>query len=138
MNQPSRPRLRALVADDVEVVALQVAELLTGADAEVVGPACDGAQALQLWAQHRPQLAVLDFNMPELTGLQVVRAIRAAERQEQAKERCRVVIFSAHTEPSFADACLAEGADHFLNKHADFERLRDIVVLAAGQSARPL
>lgn len=138
VNSLSSFRPRTLVADDAPVVARQVVEVLQDAGADVIGPASDGAQALRLWVEHKPDLAVLDFQMPDLTGLQVVQAIRAAERQACAQDHCYIVILSSHTEPAIARQCLVDGADRFLNKHLDFEHLRDIVAaLVAGQSARP-
>jgi CheY-like chemotaxis protein len=115
-------------------VAWKVVEVLKDAGADVIVPASDGAQALRLWTEHRPDLAVLDIQMPELSGLQVLRAIRAAEQREAVQDPCYVVMLSSSTEPAIADQCLVEGADRFLNKQLDFERLCDIVALVGGQS----
>lgn len=128
----------ALVADDDTVVATLVRELMGEAGADVIGPAGDGTQALHLWERHRPHLAVLDFQMPGLTGLDVVRAIRARERKEGEQVPCFVVILSTHDEPSIVQHCLDAGADRFLRKQFDFECLNDLVALVARQRARPL
>jgi CheY-like chemotaxis protein len=138
VNSHTGFRPRTLVADDTPIVARNVMEVLKDAGADVMNPASDGAQALRLWAEHRPDLAVLDFQMPQLTGLQVVKAIRAAERQAPELARCYVVILSSHTEPAIAQQCLVDGADRFLNKPFGFEHLRDIVALVAGHAARPV
>jgi CheY-like chemotaxis protein len=127
-------RPRTLVADDAPLVAWKVVEVLKDAGADVIVPASDGAQALRLWTEHRPDLAVLDIQMPELTGLQVLRAIRAAERQEAIRIPCYVVILSSNSEPAIAEQCLVDGADRFLNKQLDFERLCDIVALVGRPS----
>lgn len=128
---PLRPRF--LVADDDPVVAQGVAEVLAEAGADVVGLAPDGAQALQLWLSTQPDAAVLDFEMPGLTGLQVLQAIRSHERQHKASRPCLVVIFSSHAEPSIAEQCLVDGADLFLNKHADLDRLCELPGGMAGR-----
>lgn len=121
---PTRPRF--LVADDAPVVAGRVARALEEAGVDVIGPACDGAQAMQLWMQTQPDVAVLDFEMPEMTGLQVLRAIRSHERQQQPPRHCMVVILSSHVEPSIVECCMAEGADLYLDKSAAFEQLHDL------------
>ena len=130
MSPELRTRPRFLVADDTPVIAGRVARTLEDAGVDVIGPACNGAQALQLWMQTHPDAAVLDFEMPEMTGLQVLRAIRAHERQCDPHSHCMVVILSSHAEPSIIDRCLAEGADLYLNKNAAFEQLRDLAARA--------
>ena len=115
------------MADDAVFMARQVAEALERAGAEVIGPAGDGTQALQLWLAHKPPMAVLDFQMPGLNGLQVVQAIRAAEQRQHPEAPCFLVILSSHAEPSIAERCLDEGADLFLDKRCDFDDLQDIV-----------
>lgn len=127
-----------MLADDSPVVAAMVAELLAEAGAEIVGTAFDGLEALSLWRAQRPDLAVLDFQMPGLNGLEVIRSIRSEERQQPTRAPCFLVILSSHTEPSFAEQCLAAGADHFLNKQSDYERLPVVVTLVAEQRPGPL
>jgi len=118
---PARPRF--LVADDMPVIATLVGELLREAGADVVGPASDGAQALRLFHETSPDGVVLDIEMPELNGLQVLRAIRASERGTH----CLVIVLTTHCEPSMREQAFADGADHFLHKTAEFEHLLQIV-----------
>lgn len=117
-----RSRAAFLVADDNPVVAALVSELLREAGVEVVGPVYDGAQALRLYREALPEGAILDFDMPEANGLEVLRTIRA----EHGPERCKVIILTGHTDPSLRDACLAAGADHFLRKD-EADQLIDLV-----------
>ncbi len=114
---------RFLVADDVPILAFMVGELLRECGAEVVGPAADGAEALRLFHDTAPDGAVLDIEMPELNGLQVLRAIRASERES----RCLVIVLTSHSEQSMREQAYADGADHVLHKSTEFERLLQIV-----------
>lgn len=115
-------RVQVLVADDAEDVAERVCRVLQDAcDIEIVGPAPDGVEALRLYHATRPVAAVLDISMPRLDGIAVLRGIRAAGHP------CKVIMLTTHTEPSIRDRCLAEGADHFLEKWSDFERVAEIV-----------
>ncbi len=70
-------RLRVLIADDERPARSFLAAMLRRFDdVEIVGEAGDGAEAVRLVEAVRPDLALLDLQMPELDGLAVVRAIR--------------------------------------------------------------
>jgi CheY-like chemotaxis protein len=125
-------RTTYLVADDSPVVAELVTELLVEAGVEVLGPAFDGLQALQLLAHTRPDGVVLDFDMPGANGLEVLRHIRATP----ALRDCVVIMLTSHDEPSLREACMEAGADHFFEKANDFGLLVDLIgARAAGQMA---
>src|SRR2546425_4345465 len=78
-REPLR-RLRALIADD-EPRARQFMEKLLGEHdgIDVVATARGGVEALQGIAQHRPDVAFLDIQMPDLSGLEVARHLRGAD-----------------------------------------------------------
>ncbi len=123
-------RPRCLVADDVKHIAARVGEALTDSGAEVVGTAFNGLQAIELFDRLAPDAAVLDFDMPGLDGLAVTRAIREREQRAGSHGHCLVVILTSHTEPSIREQCLADGADHYLHKASDFDRLVSVVCSA--------
>ncbi len=73
--------LRVIVADDEPIARRGLLRLLNGvAGITVVGEAADGATALQLIREHKPNVAFLDVQMPGGTGLEVAHALTAAER----------------------------------------------------------
>ena len=129
------PRLKFLVADRAASVAVLVAELLTEAGAEVVATAADGAQALQLFDQAGPDAVVLDLAMPRLNGIELLKAIRSREKAAGCASHLLIVLTSHH-EPSLREQCMEAGADHFLLKSCDFERLLEIVPAYTAQLAR--
>lgn len=104
-------------------MAALVGELLREAGAQVVGSARDGAEALRLFDDTAPDAVVLDIEMPEFNGFEVLRAIRAKE----GEVRCLAIILTAHSEHAMRDEAFACGADHFLHKGTDLERLLQIV-----------
>ncbi|CAM5408234.1 Protein-glutamate methylesterase/protein-glutamine glutaminase [Streptomyces griseoloalbus] len=74
MNDASPTRI--LLADDHALVRRGVRLILDGEpDLTVVAEAADGAEALELAREHRPDLAILDIAMPRLTGLQAAREL---------------------------------------------------------------
>lgn len=114
------PRLRILVADDAPEIARRVCKLLEESGLEVVGPAYDGVSALRIYEASLPEGAVLDLSMPKLDGLGVLAAIRAGGRA------CVAIVLTSHTEPSLRAQALAAGADAFLSKADEFERVVEI------------
>ena len=117
--------LSFLVADDAPLVAVLVRELLLEAGVDRVLTAADGAQALHLFRQTAPDGVVLDIHMPGLDGLAVLQAIRAGQRV--GAEPPLVIVMTSHEEASLRAHALAAGADHFLHKSRDIERLLEIV-----------
>jgi two-component system, NarL family, response regulator len=67
-------RARVLIADDHALMRNGVANLLNQeADLEVVAEAADGQRAVELFEEHRPDVALVDLRMPRLEGVEVVR-----------------------------------------------------------------
>ena len=72
----------------------------------------DGAEALRLLLDTRPQVAILDITMPKLNGLELCRAIR----QDPRVTSTAIVVITANGGPADRAAALAAGADHFISK----------------------
>ncbi len=70
-------KIRILIADDHYIVRMGLVAIVnTEADMEVVAEATDGAQAIELFDKHRPDLALLDTRMPVTDGIQATIEIR--------------------------------------------------------------
>jgi DNA-binding NarL/FixJ family response regulator len=103
--------VRILLADDHEIVRRGLKELLE----EPVGwtvcaEAANGREAVDLAVETRPDVAVLDFSMPELNGLEATRRIR------QAAPQVEVLVFTMHESEELIREVLAAGARGFLLK----------------------
>ena len=61
-----------LVADDHEVVRTGIVSLLTGSDIKIVGEAANGAEAVKLALEHKPDVVLLDIRMPDSDGLEAL------------------------------------------------------------------
>lgn len=88
---------------------------------EVVGEASTGREGLEVIADERPDVAVLDYQMPDLTGLDVVHAI---VRQQLPT---RTLILSAVTDSAIVFRALEEGAQGYLSKEARRSEIVDAV-----------
>lgn len=70
--------LSVLIADDHDLFAASLAELLAGEGLEVVGRAADGAEAVALARRLRPDVVVMDVSMPCCDGIEATREITGA------------------------------------------------------------
>ncbi|WP_158670330.1 response regulator [Bradyrhizobium guangdongense] len=108
---------RILIADDHEAVRSGLrAVLKQRADWEVVAEANDGSKALTAAIESRPHVAIVDFSMPRMTGLEVARRIREYPLQTE------VLIFTVHNSGLLAQQAFEAGARAFLVK-SDASRL---------------
>jgi DNA-binding NarL/FixJ family response regulator len=87
----------------------------------IVGETGNGKAALDMIMELNPDLAFLDLQMPEMGGIEVLRKIKAA------KLKTRVCILTNYSFPQYRARCLAIGADYFLSKSDDFEKI-DVVI----------
>ena len=103
--------LRILLADDHEIVRRGLKELLEEHPGwTVCAEAANGREAVELAVESRAQVAVLDFSMPELNGLEATRRIR------QAAPQIEVLIFTMHGSEELIREVLDAGARGYLLK----------------------
>jgi len=114
-------KLRVLVADDNATNREVIGRILDrgGHSATVVN---DGNQALDAFEKERYDIVLLDRNMPELGGIETLRALRLMTR---GRERLPVAILSADATAEARRECLEAGADAFLAKPIEAARLLD-------------
>ncbi len=102
---------RILIADDHEAVRSGLRAVLEQrADWEVVAEATDGGKAVAAAIESRPHVAILDFSMPRMTGVEVARRIRDYPLQTE------VLIFTVHNSGLIAQQAFEAGARAFLVK----------------------
>ncbi|NTU78815.1 MAG: response regulator transcription factor [Chloroflexales bacterium] len=126
-----RGKIRVVVADDHKVVRAGIRELLGDEpDIEVVGEARDGGEAVELALAQRPDVVVMDINMPVLSGVEATRQIRAAA------PAVRVLVLTAFQDDPYIYGLLDAGAAGYLLKTAESQELvRAVRATAAGQAA---
>jgi DNA-binding NarL/FixJ family response regulator len=123
---------RIVVVDDQEVVRAAFGALLaTQPDFAVVATAADGAQAVGLCREHRPDVVLMDIRMPVMDGIEATRRIIA----EGGQAGPRVLILTTFDLDEHVYDALGAGASGFLLKDVTAERLFDAVrVIAAGEA----
>jgi len=122
VRQKGTHPLGVVLADDSEVVRQRLRTVISGLpNVLIVGEAADADQALARIREHAPDVVVLDMFMPGGGGTRVLQDLAGAD------QRPIVLVFTNFAYPEYRDACLQLGADHFLDKSADLERLLSIL-----------
>jgi CheY-like chemotaxis protein len=123
--------IRVLLADDHAVVRKGTREFLEEAgDIAVIAEAADGAAALRLVETYRPDVAILDVELPEMSGVELTRAIKARY------PTVRVLILTVYDDDPHIFALLQAGADSYLLKNTGIDELiRAVRITAAGGKA---
>jgi DNA-binding NarL/FixJ family response regulator len=123
-------RLSVLICDDQAVVREGLAAILsTVPQIEVVGLASQGQEAVELVAQHRPDVVLMDLNMPGMNGVQATRHIR-----EKFPEVAVLVLTTYATDEWVFDAIRAGAAGYLLKDTRRDDLVRAIEGTAQGQS----
>jgi DNA-binding NarL/FixJ family response regulator len=123
--------IRVVLADDHAVVRKGIREFLEEeGDISVVAEAADGRQAVDLVAEYQPDVAVLDIQMPGMTGIEATRRIKAGHHG------VRVLILTAYDDDPYIFALLQAGASGYILKTADSAELVHAVrAVYRGESA---
>ena len=114
-------RIRIAVVDDHALFRAGLTGLLEEMDAfEIVGEASNGREALELISNLKPDVVLLDVNMPGMSGVEVVKKINK-------REGCKILMLtiSKHEEDLFG--AIDAGADGYLLKNAEPEELRKAI-----------
>ena len=125
------PAVRIIVADDQQVVRAGFAALLgTQPDFTVIGTACDGAEAVRLCRELRPDVVLMDVRMPGMDGIEATRQLAAL-----GQDAPRILILTTFDLDEYVYDALRAGASGFLLKDVTAERLFDAVRVVAGGDA---
>ena len=107
MNDP-----RCLIADDHPALTSAVAAYLSHNGFDIVGPASDGQRAVAIATEEQPELALVDFRMPRLSGLDLITKLR------EVSPDTRVVVYTADADEQIASDVLEAGAAALVLKEA--------------------
>jgi DNA-binding NarL/FixJ family response regulator len=127
LSDPSDEVIRVLIVDDHKVVQRGLLGFLkTEADIEVVGEAQDGSQALEILSEldaegRRPNVVLMDLQMPVMDGVQATREIRSQY------DDVEVVVLTSFVEEERVHAALEAGASGYLLKDADVDEVSNAI-----------
>jgi DNA-binding NarL/FixJ family response regulator len=122
------PTVSVLVVDDSEVVRSRLCALLAESPRiAVAAEASDAREALRQFEAVRPDAVVLDYLLPDATGVDVLRQMK------QSAPWCIVILLTAFRESILKETCLACGADYFFHKATQFERVPEVLERLASE-----
>jgi DNA-binding NarL/FixJ family response regulator len=114
--------MKVFIVDDSRVVVERLADLLDDIPGvELVGEANDVPAAIHSIPETNPDAIILDLQMPGGSGLEVLRSVRLSYPS------LWVLVCTNYPYPQYREECISAGANYFLDKSADFEKIPGIL-----------
>jgi len=134
---PSPDKIQVLIVDDIQEARANIRRMLTFEQSvEVIGAAKSGSEAIDMAVELKPDVVIMDINMPDIDG------ITATEEIRKKIPHIQVVILSVQSDPSYMRRAMLAGARDFLTKPPMIEELAAAVkragTMAAAERARTL
>lgn len=114
-------KVRVLIADDEAHIRSLLNLIVTSLGAEVVAEACNGEEALSLYQLHRPDMVMLDINMPKLDGISVLKKIMAID------PKTLVLMLTSLNAIDVVKECIDSGAWNYILKNTTAEELHKAI-----------
>lgn len=134
--------MRIAVIEDEKPIRLGLVKILSkiSPDCEVVGSAADGKEGLKLLKQENPDLILLDIQMPDMNGLEMLK------RARECGIETKVIILTAYSDFSYAKEAISQGIENYLLKPVNLQELKqtldktrtELIVEQRGKSALTL
>ncbi len=121
MEQQLPGRMKILIVDDHSIVRAGVRRLLTGDPGAEFVEAVSAKDALSLAKTLRPDLLILDLNLPGMGGFKVI------ERLKRETRPPLILVLSMHEDPIYAKRALEAGANGYVSKNAPVEQIVEAV-----------
>lgn len=118
--------MKILLVDDHVIVRAGLRNLLTIVSNTQISEAGTGRDAISILRHDRPDLVLLDLNLPGIGGLELLRRMLLEDKA------ARIIVLTMHAEPLYAARALSLGARGYLSKNASAEELLIAVTRVAG------
>lgn len=132
-DEAEAERMKVLIVDDHPIVLSGCRALLAETTDMHMLEARDAASAQEVYAAHRPDVAVIDINLPDISGFELARRLLVRD------PRARILMFSMNDDPMFAAQAIEGGAKGYFSKSDDpqdfVSAIRDVY---AGGHSLPL
>jgi len=109
--------MRILIVDDHPIVRAGLRRLLATEPGSEICEAADAKQALTLFKERRPDLVVLDLNLPGISGLEAINRLKVVD------PGARILVLSMHTDQIHVTRALRAGAAGYVSKSAPLEEI---------------
>jgi two-component system, response regulator PdtaR len=105
----TKTQVRVVIADDDPIIRMDLREMLTDLNYQVIGEAADGKNAVALARDLKPELVIMDIRMPEMDGIEAARTLT----QESVAP---VLLLTAYSEPELVQRAMQAGVVGYLVK----------------------
>ncbi|MDQ0253702.1 two-component system chemotaxis response regulator CheY [Evansella vedderi] len=112
---------KVLIVDDAAFMRMMIKDILTKNGYEVVAEAGDGAQAIELYKEHSPDLVTMDITMPDMDGITSLKEIRKMD------PNAKVIMCSAMGQQAMVIDAIQAGAKDFIVKPFQAERVLEAI-----------
>lgn len=112
---------KILVVDDAAFMRMMVKDILSKNGYEIVGEAENGARAVEKYKELTPDLVIMDITMPEMDGIQAVKAIKSLNGE------AKIIMCSAMGQQAMVIESIQSGAKDFIVKPFQAERVVEAV-----------
>lgn len=114
--------MRVIIADDSVLILQRLQEMLSiYKQVEIVGALKTGIEALEALRIQKPDLAIVDLEMPGLNGIEVLKEIRKSD------QALKFIILTFFSTDNYRKMAIRSGADYFFSKGDDFEKVHLVV-----------
>jgi two-component system chemotaxis response regulator CheY len=110
-----------LIADDSAAIRLVLKDVLELGQHSFAGEAADGQEAIEKYAELKPELLLLDLAMPKKDGLSVVKEII------KSYPNANIILITAADDQKVINQCLTAGAKAYISKPFDFDNVLKII-----------
>ena len=110
------------LVDDSLLVRERIANIISEIPgAKVIGEAGNSSEAIDVVRKAKPEVVILDIKMPGESGLQVLRKLK------NEFEELRIIMLTNYSDSQYKAECLMHGADYFLSKSDEFDKLPEVI-----------
>lgn len=117
---------KVLIVDDAAFMRMMIKDILTKNGYEVIGEASNGLKAVELYKKEKPDVVTMDITMPEMDGIEAVKAIKAFDAS------ARIIMCSAMGQQSMVMDAIRAGARDFIVKPFQADRVLEAIGKALG------
>ena len=112
---------KVLIVDDAAFMRMMVKDILTKNGFEVIGEASNGLKAIEMYKKERPDVVIMDITMPEMDGIEAVKAIKGYD------PTAKIIMCSAMGQQSMVMDAIKAGARDFIVKPFQADRVLEAI-----------
>ncbi|HNS11641.1 MAG TPA: response regulator [Bacteroidia bacterium] len=121
-------KVKVMVVEDSNLIVQRLYSILSEIHfIKSIAHAKNGEEAFTLMKLINPELVLLDIKMPGINGIEVLKRIKTTHKDS------RVVMLTNYPTMQYKELCLGLGADHFLDKSTELDRIGDIITSLQGK-----